>query len=128
MNERKSHPGNRDGQEDRGRLDVDGLTEQLFAGLNGLVPRMTIQEVLNQVVAEYASARIQTYVPIFVRRDAESRLRSMAGPRPSSDAPIAEASAGQEDSVPSDTAHEGAIRQEPRRKVGSTSMRLKPAA
>jgi hypothetical protein len=60
--------------------DVETIAEEILTELNGAVPRSTIQEVLNDVVPKYEEAPLQTYVPIFIRRDAVDRLRSMQTP------------------------------------------------
>jgi formaldehyde-activating enzyme involved in methanogenesis len=57
--------------------DVDTVTEQIFGELNGTVARSTIQEVIKDVIPKYEGARIQTFVPIFIRRDAVDQLKAM---------------------------------------------------
>ena len=57
--------------------DVDTIAEQIFGDLNGAVARSTIQEVIKEVIPKYEGARIQTFVPIFIRRDAVDLLNSM---------------------------------------------------
>jgi hypothetical protein len=59
---------------------IDTITEQIWNELNGAVTRSTINKVLTEVVPNYENARIQTFVPIFVRRDAVKRLRAMRVP------------------------------------------------
>ncbi len=61
----------------QGDWDVDTITEQIFGDLNGSVARSTIQEVIKDVIRKYAGARIQTFVPIFIRRDAVDQLKAM---------------------------------------------------
>jgi hypothetical protein len=66
-----------DGALNRGLpLDLEALTEQLWDELGGEVDRRTICSVLTEVAARYRDARITTFVPIFVRRDALEILRS----------------------------------------------------
>ncbi|MFN2187292.1 MAG: three-helix bundle dimerization domain-containing protein [Candidatus Promineifilaceae bacterium] len=60
--------------------NVDAIIEQILSDLNGYFTSTTIQEVLEEVIPKYEGARIQTYVPIFIRRDAVKQLRSMQAP------------------------------------------------
>ena len=59
-------------------LDLDALTDSLWDELHGSVDRREIRRVLLGVVPNYREARIVTYVPIFVRRDALKILRGRA--------------------------------------------------
>ena len=61
----------------RGDWDVGTVTEQIFGELYGTVARSTIQEVINEVIPKYRNARIQMFVPIFIRRDAVDQLKAM---------------------------------------------------
>ena len=61
----------------QGDWDVDTIAEQIFGDLNGAVARSTIQEVIKDVIPKYEGARIQTFVPIFIRRDVVDQLRAM---------------------------------------------------
>jgi hypothetical protein len=74
--------------------DEDSITEQIWSDLKGVVTHLTIQEVLKEVIPRYEEARIQTFVPIFIRRDAVDRLRSMQTPLASPDFSKANASTG----------------------------------
>jgi hypothetical protein len=58
--------------------DLAALTEDLWDDLGGEVDRQTIRRVLTEVVLTYREARITTFVPIFVRRDALEILRARA--------------------------------------------------
>ena len=69
---------------DSANWDVDSLTEQILAELNGAVSSSTIQDALSEVLPRYENARIQTFVPIFVRRDVVERLRAIQAPFASS--------------------------------------------
>lgn len=60
--------------------NVDTITEQILTELNGVASRSTIQEVLSEVLPRYENARIQTFVPIFVRRDVVEQLRAVQSP------------------------------------------------
>jgi hypothetical protein len=61
----------------QGEWSVETIAEQIFSDLNGAFTRSTIQEVLKEVIPKYETARIQTYVPIFIRRDAVNQLKSV---------------------------------------------------
>ena len=61
----------------QGDWDVNTIAEQIFGDLNGTVALSTIHEVIKEVVPKYEGARIQTFVPIFIRRDAVDQLRAM---------------------------------------------------
>ena len=50
--------------------DLDETIDRLWHDLQGKVNRQAIREVLADVLPQYQDARILTYVPIFVRRDA----------------------------------------------------------
>jgi hypothetical protein len=58
--------------------DLEALTEELWGNLHGEVERQAIHQVLTEVATRYRDARIQTFVPIFVRRDALRILRKRA--------------------------------------------------
>lgn len=55
--------------------DVETLIEQIWNDLGGTVTRSTIRQVLMEVIPRYESARIQTYVPIFVHKETVKQLR-----------------------------------------------------
>ena len=57
-------------------VDLEALTEELWVDLNGEVDRHAIRQVLTEVAPTYREARITTFVPIFVRRDALEILRA----------------------------------------------------
>jgi hypothetical protein len=56
--------------------DIETLTEQIWSDLEGECARSMIREILGEVVPKYDHARVQTFVPIFIRRDAVTRLCS----------------------------------------------------
>jgi hypothetical protein len=56
-------------------LDLDAMTDTLWEELHGSVDRLVIGQVLTEIVPRYREARIMTFVPIFVRRDALAILR-----------------------------------------------------
>lgn len=59
-----------------GDWDVETFIAQISRDLSGRVTLTMIQEVLNEVIPKYESARIQLFVPIFIHRDAVKQLRS----------------------------------------------------
>ena len=59
-------------------LDLEALIEQIFEDLQGTIKRSTIERELGEVIPVFASARIRTYVPIFVRRNVVRRLQAAA--------------------------------------------------
>ena len=75
MNESDLKSGNNGVNRTQTDWVVDTIVEQIWKDLNGAVPRSVIQDVLVEVVPRYEKARIQTFVPIFIRRDAVQRLR-----------------------------------------------------
>jgi hypothetical protein len=80
MNESELKLGNNAVSKTQADWNVDTIAEQIFSDLNGSFTLSTIQEVLKEVIPKYASARIQIYVPIFIRRDAVNQLKSMQAP------------------------------------------------
>jgi hypothetical protein len=55
--------------------DVETLLERIWSHLGGTVSRSTVRQVLAEVIPNYESARVQTYVPIFVHKETVKRLR-----------------------------------------------------
>jgi len=58
--------------------DLDGMTDQLWHDLEGRVSLQMIRRVLTDVSLRYQDARVLTYVPIFVRRQAMEILLGSA--------------------------------------------------
>ena len=56
--------------------DEESFVEQIWNDLGGMVSRSAIRQVLTEIIPRYESAPVQTYVPIFVRKEAVERLRS----------------------------------------------------
>ena len=56
--------------------DVETLVEQIWNDLLGTVTRSSIRQVLTEVIPNYESARVQTFVPIFVHKETVKRLRT----------------------------------------------------
>ena len=80
MNESDLKSGNNGVNKTLADWDVDTIVEQIFSDLNGALARSEIQEILKEVIRKYESARIQIYVPIFIRRDTVNQLKSMQIP------------------------------------------------
>jgi hypothetical protein len=56
--------------------DVETLIEQIWNDLEGTVTRSTVRRVLTTVTPKYENARIQSYVPIFLRKETVERLHA----------------------------------------------------
>lgn len=80
MTDSKSKLGSCTDSKTQAEWDVDSITEQIMSDMNGAFTRSTVQEVLKEIVPNYEDARIQSFVPIFVRRDVVNRLRAMQAP------------------------------------------------
>ena len=52
------------------------VVEQIWNDLQGTVERSTIHQELTQVIPGFLNARIETYIPIFLRRVTTDRLRA----------------------------------------------------
>ena len=63
--------------ETQGDWDTETIIAQIHRELDGCVTPSMIQEVLDELIPKYMSARIQTFVPILIQRDAVKQLRSM---------------------------------------------------
>ena len=76
--------------------NVDTIAEQVWNDLNGAVTRSAIQETLKEIIPRYDKAHIQTFVPIFIRREATNRLRAMLAVFDSKESEMNEAEVGVE--------------------------------
>jgi hypothetical protein len=56
--------------------DVETLLERIWNHLGGTVSRSTVRLVLAEVIPDYESAPVQTFVPIFVHKETVKRLRT----------------------------------------------------
>jgi hypothetical protein len=75
MNDKKLKQEHNAAADDHSDLDVGAMVEQIWNDLQGMVSRSAIRQALVEVVSKYENARIRTYVPIFVRREALETLR-----------------------------------------------------
>lgn len=57
--------------------DPEIVIEQVWTELEGEVTRSTIRAVLTEVIHKYEHAPIQTFVPIFIRRETVERARAL---------------------------------------------------
>lgn len=60
---------------DTSTWDLDRMTDELWHDLQGKASLQAIRQVLTDVSLKYQDARVQIYVPIFVRRRAMEILR-----------------------------------------------------
>ena len=77
MNQSESMSGNNGVVRTPGDWDVETIVAKIRRDLNGSVTPSMVEEVLNEVIPKYTNARIQTFVPIFIHRDAVRQLKSM---------------------------------------------------
>jgi hypothetical protein len=52
----------------------DEVIEQVWSDMHQVISRQRVAEVARQVAADFAGAKIATFVPIFVRRATRERL------------------------------------------------------
>jgi hypothetical protein len=57
----------------------DSLIEQIWQDLGGRVTRERIHQIAAEVEAEFRTATVTSFVPIFVRRRTRERLRMLIG-------------------------------------------------
>ena len=57
---------------------VNELQQQLAAEFAAILPTDVVERCLRETADSYRSARIVDFVPLFVHRDARSRLQSLA--------------------------------------------------
>ena len=107
--------------------DVETIIKQILSDMNGAVRRSTIQEVLKKVIPKYEGARIQTYVPIFIRRDAVNQLQSIPTTFASPGMAINEADGRDESLANSDPSPRGIARDEQDKTIGTGLIHWKPA-
>ena len=76
MNESKPKTGTETVARSSLDWDVETLLEWVWNHMEGTVSRSTIRQVLAEVIPNYESARVQTFVPIFVHKETVKRLRT----------------------------------------------------
>ena len=55
-------------------MDLEAIIEQIWKDLEGTASRSDIRSVVIEVAPRYADARIFTYVPIFIGKEARRQL------------------------------------------------------
>ena len=111
----------------QGNWNVDTIANQIFRDLNGTMTLSTIHEVLKDVIPKYESARIQIYVPIFIRRDAVNQLLSMPATFVSPDMVIDETDGRVESLANSDLSQHIIAPKGQDKTIGTSLVRWKPA-
>jgi hypothetical protein len=53
----------------------DDLVDMLMHDVGQSVSRARVKEVTSEVAAQFADAKVDTYIPIFVRREVRARLQ-----------------------------------------------------
>jgi hypothetical protein len=107
---------------------VDTIANQIFRELSGTTTLSTIKEVLNEVIPKYENARIQMFVPIFIRRDTINQLKSMQALYLASAMTISGADEKNESRANSDPSARRIDRDEQDKAIGTALRHLKPAA
>ena len=77
MNTSKLKFGNNSINKNKTDWNIDTIGNEIFHDLNGSVNISVIQETLKGIIPRYENARIQTYIPILIRREAEKLLQAM---------------------------------------------------
>ena len=77
MNNSKLKFGNNSIDKNKTHWNLDTIGNEIFHDLNGSVTLSVIQETLKGIIPRYENARIQTYIPILIRREAEKLLQAM---------------------------------------------------
>ena len=52
------------------------VIDQIWKEFYGIATRSAIEQVISNIALKYEDARIKTYIPIFVHREAVKRLRA----------------------------------------------------
>lgn len=71
----RPHPAESALLEGNSQVNIEAIVEQIWADLGGATTRADIREVLLEVAPSYENARVKTYVPILLRKEAFRRLR-----------------------------------------------------
>lgn len=69
---KQEHSAPADGHSD---LDIGAMVEQIRNDLQGRVSRSAIRQTLLEILPKYENARVRTYIPILVCREALETLR-----------------------------------------------------
>jgi len=57
--------------------------EQIWKALDGKVARSVIEQVISEIALKYVEARIKTFIPILVQKEAVARLKTGLSNTPS---------------------------------------------
>lgn len=128
MNNRSLSSGISELGQNRADWNMDLMAEQIFGDLHGAITRATIQEILDEVAREYSRARVQIFVPIFIRRETEKRLRAMQARLASENLEKGLARAREEDPAKSEPSSPPNALDEGHNAIGGDNAQLKPAA
>ena len=63
---------------DRTDWDIESMVEQLYCELDGVVSRSTVEQTITTLFANYENARVKSFVPVIVRRQAKNMLHARA--------------------------------------------------
>jgi len=116
------------------KLPIPGRPRNILPpgqGPNGKYTKADIpklKEVLNEVIPKYENARIQMFVPIFIRRDTINQLKSMQALYLASAMTISGADEKNESRANSDPSARRIDRDEQDKAIGTALRHLKPAA
>jgi len=58
--------------------ELAGRTDHLLLEFSKMIPRETIEQVVEETSADFRDARVRTFVPILVERNAGERLKAYA--------------------------------------------------
>ncbi len=61
--------------------EINVIAEQLVSEFAGLVSPEEVREVVHRIASVYRTAPVQTFVPIFIQRQARRELRLRQGGR-----------------------------------------------
>ena len=56
--------------------DQERTIEQIWKALDGKVARSAIEQVISEIALKYVGARIKTFIPILIQKEAVARLKT----------------------------------------------------
>ena len=75
MNDKQLKQESNTPADDHSDLDVGMMVEEIWNDLQGRGNRSVIRQTLLEILPKYENARVRTYIPILVRREALETLR-----------------------------------------------------
>jgi len=60
-------------EEDIDMVD-DGLIDEIWNDLGGIISQEVIREVVNEIVAEFQDATVRSFIPILLQREVRERM------------------------------------------------------